>query len=291
MSTREHSPDPAWQRYARLNSAIVQEVFEQDVAGQPVYLDLEPDVLARIAKHMGDNPSTEPDGQLIEVVKATLSSPDGAAGLFSAHTIKAWLWEFEGNSSPPPCIAVLAMLSLVAERMKRSEEFAGSNYYGRLSADARHRCSVSGPRGSRLPQGNAPSCGTRSTRWLEECNGRRGLPTAVAFDRRRFIGLPLSQALVRAQDRAQAAEPVCAIRTAAGSTRSLFKPCSTFWVTGSRARKITQSLKRLWSKSYQQGKNLRGRMRRAGRLGRHATQRPSTGGAQARRQPLPGGRA
>ena len=247
MSTREHSPDPAWQRYARLNSAIVQEVFEQDVAGQPVYLDLEPDVLARIAKHMGDNPSTEPDEQLIEVVKATLSSPDGAAGLFSTHTMQAWLWELEGNSSPPPCIAVLAMLSLVAERMKQSEEFAGSNYYGRLlqtlDIDAAFQDRV-----VRDFRKETPHLWNTLNRWLEECNGRRGLPTAVAFDHRRFIGLPLSQALVRAQDRLKLPSLFAQFGLQPGQRVSVqaMQQLLGDWLSRSQ---VTQSLIRLWSKS------------------------------------------
>ena len=44
MITRQHAPDPAWYRYERLISAIVQEVFSEDAAGQPVYLDLEPEL-------------------------------------------------------------------------------------------------------------------------------------------------------------------------------------------------------------------------------------------------------
>ena len=247
MSTREASAEPAWERYGKLNSAIAQEVFGKDVAGQPVYLDLEPEILARIAKHMGHRSATDPDEQLIEIVKATLSSPDGAAGVFSAHTTQAWLWGLEGNSSPPPCIAVLAMLSLVAERMKQSKEFAGSNYYGRLlqtlDIDAAFRDRV-----VRDFRRETPLLWNTLNRWLEECNGRRGLPTAVAFDRRRFIGLPLSQALVRAQDRTKLPNLFAQFGLQPGQRISVqtMQHLLGDWLPRSQ---VTQSLKRLWSKS------------------------------------------
>ena len=216
------------------------------MAGQPVYLDLEPDVLARVAKHMGLSPETEPDEQLIEVVKATLSSPEGAAGVFSAHTTRAWLWELEGNSSPPPCIAVLAMLSLVAERMKQSEHFAGSNYYGRLLQTLNMDAALQ-DRVVRDFRRETPLLWNTLNRWLEEGNGRRGLPTAVAFDHRRFIGLPLSQALVRAQDRTKLPNLFAQFGLQPGQRISVqaMQQLLEDWLPRSQ---ITQSLKRLWSK-------------------------------------------
>ena len=247
MSTREDTGEPAWERYARLNSVIVQEVFGEDAVGQPVYLDLEPDVLARIAKHMDQSLESEPDEHLIEVVKATLSSPDGAAGIFSTHTVQAWLWELEGGSSPPPCIAVLAMLSLVAERMKQSEQFAGSNYYGRLlqtlDIDAAYQDRV-----TRDFRKETPLLWDALNRWLEDSNGRRGLPTAVAFDRRRFIGLPLSQALIRAQDRTKLPSLFTQFGLQPGQRISVqaMQLLLGDWLPRSQ---VTQSLKRLWSKT------------------------------------------
>ena len=211
-----------------------------------MYLDLEPDALERITNHMGHDPATEPDEQLIEVVKATLSSPDGVVGIFSAHTAQAWLWELQGNSSPPPCIAVLAMLSLVAERMKQTEQFAGSNYYGRLlqtlGIDAEFQDRV-----VRDFRRETPPLWNTLNRWLEEGNGRRGLPTAVAFDHRRFVGLPLSQALVRAQDRTRLPVLFTQFGLQPGQRISVqaMQQLLEDWLPRSQ---ITQSLKRLWSK-------------------------------------------
>ena len=236
----------SWQRYERLNSAIAQEVFGEDLTGQPVYLDLEPDVLARIAKHMGFDPTTEPDEQLVEIIKATLPSPNGAAGIFSAHTARALLWELEGRSSPPPCIAVLAVLSLVAEHMKQTDEFAASNYYGRLlqtlGIDGEFR-----PKVERDFRRETPFLWNTLNRWLEECDGRRGLPTAVAFDHRRYIGLPLSQALVRAQDRTKLPTLFAQFGLQPGQRISVqaMQQLLEEWLPHSQ---VTQSLKHLWSR-------------------------------------------
>ena len=239
-------PDRAWERYQRLNAAIAKEVFEEGAAGQPVYLDLEPEVLRRIAKRMGETLTTEPDELLCKVVRATLPDSRDSAGLFHMHVALTRKWELEGSPSPPPCIGVLAVLSLVAERMKRTERFAGSNYYGplleALDIDTEHRRRVE--RGFRE---QTPQLWNALNRWLEEANGRRGLPTAVAFDHRRFIGLPLSQALVRMQDRARLPVLFAQFGLQAGQRISVqdMRELLGDWIPGSQ---VTPSLKRLWSK-------------------------------------------
>ena len=172
--------------------------------------------------------------------------PRTAGGLFSAHTARAVQWEREGSSSPPPCIGVLAVLSLVAERMEQTEEFAGSNYYGRLlqalNIDGEFRDQV-----GRDFRKETPLLWNTLNRWLEDSNGRRGLPTAVAFDRRRFIGLPLSQALVRAQDRTKLPVLFAQFGLQSGQRISVqaMQDLLSEWIPGSQ---VTQSLKRLWSK-------------------------------------------
>ena len=235
-----------WTRYEQLNIAVAEEVFGDGAAGQPVYLDLEPDVLARIAERMGESATTEPDELLCEVVRATLPDPNGRDGLFSVHTARAVLWELEGSAKPPPCIGLLAVLSLVAERMKQTEKFAGSNYYGRL-LEALNIDRKFHDRVGRDFRRETPQLWSTLNRWLEDSNGRRGLPTAVAFDRRRFIGLPLSQALVRAQDRAKLPILFTQLGLQPGQRLSVqaMQEMLSEWIPDSQ---LTQSLKRLWSR-------------------------------------------
>ena len=245
MRDGDNPADAAWERYERLNAAIAEEVFGEGAAGRPAYLDLEPDTMARIARDLGDGRSARPDDLLCEIVRGTLPDPSGPVGVFTEHVGRVFLWELGDDASPPPCIGVLAMLSLVAERMKRTERFAVSNYYGplleALGFDSGHRTRV-----ERDFRDHTPLLWNALNRWLEESNGRRGLPTAVAFDRRRYVGLPLSQALVRVQDRARLPVLFAQFGLQAGQRISVqaMQELLGEWMSGSQ---MTPSLKRLWS--------------------------------------------
>src|SRR5262249_47984303 len=111
-------------------------------------------------------------------------------------------WE-ERSEGAPPFLAVLAFLSLVAERMAREGGFGANNYYGRLcqtlgldGLDERTRIRVSH---SYMKYGRG--LWHRLNEWIDEGGGRRGKPTAFAFDYRVHVGIPMSQALVRKADR------------------------------------------------------------------------------------------
>jgi hypothetical protein len=106
-------------------------------------------------------------------------------------------------NSPPPIAAVLAMQSLVAEGMRSDEDLRASNYYGRFlralgqdPSDPAMRCKVI--RGFGADSGELWGA---LNRWITEDRETRGIPTAYSFDYRVHVGLPMSQALVRASDR------------------------------------------------------------------------------------------
>ena len=246
MMTAGYSEDPLWARYDALNAVVAEEVFGEQAAGRPVYLDLDHDALTRIAGDLGFRDKATPAEELVGIVKATLSSPDSDTGTFEVHASRAWWWGLQESTMAPPCVALLAVLSLVAERMKQTEEFAGTNYYGRLlqtlDIDEAHRDPV-----IRSFRKETPFLWNTLNRWLEECNGRRGLPTAVAFDRLRYIGLPLSQALVREQDRAKLPMLFTQFGLQHGQRVSVqaMQELLAHWLPRSP---VTQSLKRLWSK-------------------------------------------
>ena len=241
-----YSDDPVWARYDALNAAMAEEVFGEQAAGRPVYLDLDHDALTRIAGDLSFSDKATPAEELVGIVKATLSSPDSETGTFGVHASRARWWGLQESTAPPPCVAVLAVLSLVAESMKQTEQFAGTNYYGRLlqtlDIDEAHRDTV-----TRSFRKETPFLWNTLNRWLEECNGRRGLPTAVAFDRLRYIGLPLSQALVREQDRAKLPMLFTQFGLQPGQRVSVqaMQELLADWLPRSP---VTQSLKRLWSK-------------------------------------------
>ena len=278
--------DAAWERYERLNSAMAEEVFAEGAAGRPVYLDLEPDVLARITKHLGDARVGEPDELLIEVVKATLSDPAGPAGLFSLHTGRIFLWELEGSSSPPPCIGLLAALSLVAERMKQTEEFAGSNYYGRLL----QTLDIDGEFHDRVGRDfrrQTPLLWNTLNRWLEESE-RPSRPAHRGRVRPSPVHRPAAFASARpCSGPHQVAGTVRAVRSAAGAAD--LGPGHARAARGVDAALPGHPIAQATVvKAVQQGTDLGGRVRRAGRLGRGAAPRAETRRAQAGRQSLPG---
>ena len=75
---------PEWARYARWNLAVAQVVFSEAQAGLPVYLDLEDDVIARMADLVGEVAGDHADN-LASAVAATIDRQGGASRLFINH--------------------------------------------------------------------------------------------------------------------------------------------------------------------------------------------------------------
>ncbi len=100
----------------------------------------------------------------------------------------------------PPALPLLMLLALTAEQMQADSDLAAHNYYSRL-----HRI-------LRVPDVNQRRVETSYRQiadllwnslnsWLEAWEGERGIPTAYAVGGHAFIGLPMSQAVVRQHDR------------------------------------------------------------------------------------------
>ena len=100
----------------------------------------------------------------------------------------------------PPVLALLAVLTLAAEAMCRDSDYAANAYYPRL----RRLLHVDdGQQGRRLETAyrqQAENLWSGLGEWLSAEDGRFGLPSAYALSHR-YVGLPISQALVRAGDR------------------------------------------------------------------------------------------
>src|SRR5215217_8888340 len=118
-----------WVTYDRWNAAIAAEFFTGMYGGRPVYLDLDDDALQRlgVAVEAGD----EPGDDLVAAVRPTIRLHERGA-LFGAHVGRLRRWRSREASTPPPVIALLAFMSLVAERMRGDAEFRANNYYGRF---------------------------------------------------------------------------------------------------------------------------------------------------------------
>lgn len=211
---------PVWEQYEAWNVGIEREIFSGQWEGQPVYLDLEEHLLESIARGVGSTEGT-PAESLTAAVRPTLHPLPDRVGLFAEHLQRERKWRLAGSVGTPPFLAVLAFLSLVAEGMRSDEVFRASNYYGRLEATL----GVEGKRGAhtKLVRGfmdESHVLWTALNTWLEDHEGRLGLPTAYAFDYRVHVGVPMSQALVTAGDRLQLRDLFIAYRLRPGQSLS-----------------------------------------------------------------------
>jgi len=185
-----------WAEYDRWNTVIADVMFPELDHMAPVYLDLEDEMLEEIATAMGIQ-AGEVEGALADAVAATLdhSSP---RLIFKQHTSRLWQWSKGDSTATPPLLALLAVFSLAAERMTKGDGLAGANYFGRL-----HEI-LNIPQDELWINGSYRKVAERYwatlNTWLTDLGGRRGVPTAYAVGHR-YVGLPISQALVRRGDR------------------------------------------------------------------------------------------
>jgi hypothetical protein len=186
-----------WDAYDRWNEAIAHEIFGPSAAGRPVYLDIEEDVLAAVARHaeVGEGDAKA----LADAVGATLWLHPEGQNVFQGHLTRLLRWRADPRQTPPT-LALLAVLSLAAESMRHGEGMSANNYYGRLQeildvTDERVATKL-----IRDYRAHAVTLWSSLNEWLEEWEGQRGLPTAFAVTFP-YIGLAISQALVRTADR------------------------------------------------------------------------------------------
>lgn len=200
------SPRAAREQYQRWNQALVEVVFSGDSAGRPVYLDMDDYVVRLAAERAGADPALGAR-ELLEAVRGTLRL-SGAGAVFGEHLLGLQLWRTAAAKArvqrelPPPSslVALLAALTLAAEAMGRDAECAPNAYYPRLCTLLR----ISDPQEARRLEHAYRSCAEQLWRglndWLVATDGQFGLPSAWAISHR-YVGLPMSQALVRDADR------------------------------------------------------------------------------------------
>lgn len=200
-----------WDRYDRWNGAFVDVVFWGAEDSQPVYLDVDEGLLARVAKQVGiDGASGEIERTFFADIRSTLNidvayRSDGP--VFARHRERAEQWWRRRRrpdadlTEAPPVIALLAAFSRAAEHMVRDESFSSTAYLPRLinlldvkEADV-GRMQDSFRRESEFLWGLL-------NQWIDDAGGAFGLPTAMSIGPR-YVGIPMSQALLRESDRQQ----------------------------------------------------------------------------------------
>ena len=192
-----------WDDYDAWNSAIATVLFSSEMAGVPAYMDLDENTMRQIAE-LAVGSSDDPEAGLLDAVRSTLGVTDELRQMFRPHRNRLAKWKSELAHStqppePPPVLALLAVTVLAAEAMGRGEVAANAYFVHLVS-----RLGISTDKGRRVVEQSyredSETMWDAVDVWLTKLNGERGLPTAFAISHR-FVGLPLSQALVRAADR------------------------------------------------------------------------------------------
>lgn len=189
--------------YLAWNEAIGSVLLDGRFASRPAYLQLESSILEEVAEAAGHRADDDPRVSLVAAVGATVGL-DRVANPFLFHIAQAEQWEETGRDGFPPCLGLLAVLVLAAQDMVSDAQHAAHNYYGRLE----QLLDLPQPLWTRVRRHFADTVDLwrALNDWLEDWEGERGVPTAAVLDRRIYVGFPLSQALVRAADRARVYE-------------------------------------------------------------------------------------
>src|SRR5262249_28545337 len=159
--------------------------------------------------------SGEPRESLDAAVRATLYLSAPGPAIFRAHLVRARAWARSNRDQPPPFLALLAFFSTVAEEMRTDEQFSSNNYYGRLCQRLKVDPSSRGawrPAVTQAYRDDASRLWPVYNSWLRDADGRLGLPTARSYNHLVYVGVPISQALVRANDRNKLVELFFAYR-------------------------------------------------------------------------------
>lgn len=236
-------PD-AWSEYDRWNDAMAEVIFARSEEVRPVYLDLEDDLVDELAAMLGVASGTTVE-TLCAVVAATLDRSDGPARVFARHDARLRKWIRGGRATPPPVLGALACFSLAAEQMAGGDGMAANNYFGRLRQVLRWRSSD--PALDVAYRRVAERYWGELNRWLVQEEGERGIPTAYSLAHR-YVGLSVSQALVRGSDRERLREFFQLFGFAPGSqvAPADLVPLLDGWIKQAHCP-VTASLARLWS--------------------------------------------
>ncbi len=183
--------------YGRLGDAFADAMFSSAYAGRPVYTLPDSATLQRVLDTAGVN-GTGADA-LASVVRVTLQIDEIGVAPFRWQESAARRHQRD-PLAVPPALPLLVLLTLVAEQMQADGDLAANNYYSRLHTllkvpgSSRQRVEHNYRQVADLLWGSLNA-------WLEAWEGERGVPTAYAVGGHAYIGLPMSQAVVRKHDR------------------------------------------------------------------------------------------
>ena len=181
--------------------------FNPERAGELVYLDKDDDAFAEVCADLGVDVALA-DEALALAVRPLLKWKTSGRAAFSEFDQMAVDWtarrrrakENSSEEPPPPHLALLTLFSLAAERIGSSATGAiESGYYSNLELLLKVPPAESGRFRTSFMR-SSEAYWELLSHWLENQDGQRGLPSAYAL-MHRYVGLPVSQALVRVRER------------------------------------------------------------------------------------------
>lgn len=255
VEDRLPNESPGWRELLRLDAPMCSHFFSPEKAGRPVYMDVEMEVFEECGRQLGLS-GTDYRERLVDSVRKLLYLQDESVNLFHRFHVANMSWFRQlvdarktpgASTPPPPTIGLLATFVIPAEQMGSDGGKGGSHqkYYPPLMEllgvprhlEAKFRAHYSKVCENLWRGLNA---------WLESEDGLYGLPTAFALSHR-YVGLPVSQALIRETERRQLRRVFSQYGLQAGETVSETEMHDLLedWITqlGSPASK---QLKRLW---------------------------------------------
>lgn len=178
-----------------VDEALADVMFSTSLSGRPVYAVPDAEVMDEVASRLN-----VPAKDALKLLQRTAAIQVGIGTGEQPFAKLARRARAARGLDTPPGLTTLSMLSLAADRMHAEGDMAANNYYGRL-----HEL-LETPDGRKSAvehcyRDHAEDLWDALNSWLEAWEGERGIPTAYVVGQWRFVGLPLSQALVRRADR------------------------------------------------------------------------------------------
>jgi hypothetical protein len=190
----------------RWSVAVAEVCFPIKNERRPVYLSPSDDELLKISAAAGE-PVTSPeealDGLFRAVATTLHSSLEGTrrARVFARYRVIGMMYrQLHGPSTePPPNLALLALLGRAARMMGGHGEFSSLDFYGPLASMLRLPTEKAWLLGNDYRH-DADEIWFPLPHWLASCDGLRGTSTVQSFGAKRYISVPLSQAIFTEAD-------------------------------------------------------------------------------------------
>ncbi|MCY4113350.1 MAG: hypothetical protein OXG33_05330 [Chloroflexi bacterium] len=230
------------------NDAIARHYLSGEWRNRPLYLDLDAERLQELAAQI-DASISDPKAAFRRAVRRTLDI-DWRANTFKSHASLLEEWEEAEDGDTPPFMGLLAFFTLAAEAMQSDAKFRATNYYGRLAQAV--EVEIDHPLGKKLQRDFrkwSHLFWDSLNAFLVKRDGRLGRPTAFAFDSRVHVGIPISQALMRDEDRQCLSELFAENELAPGSfSVEEMEQLLDEWI-GRSSSQASSNLRRLWGPS------------------------------------------